>query len=269
MLDGQDFGHRHHGRIVIVFGLATVLTLGVACNRQTIPEVQSGGDTEVAEVVSENSDQPEKKVLRHAVFFKFKDASTEEQVKEVVDAFRKLPAQIDEIADFEWGTNNSPEDHDDEYTHCFLLTFHNEAGREAYLPHDAHTGEFADTLRPHLEKVFVIDYWGDASEQPAKQALRHAVFFKFKEDAAEADIKKVEEAFAALPTKIDSIKAFEWGKNNSPENHDQGFTHCFMVTFDSEEGRAAYLPHPEHAAFVQVLLPVLDQVRVLDYWAEK
>ena len=74
---------------------------------------------------------------------------------------------------------------------------------------------------------------------------------------------------AALPSKIDAIKAFEWGVNNSPESNDDGFTHCFMVTFDSEEGREAYLPHPDHLAFVEVLKPVLDKVRVLDFWEQQ
>ena len=83
------------------------------------------------------------------------------------------------------------------------------------------------------------------------------------------EVKAVEEAFAALPEKIDAIKAFEWGTNNSPEKNDDGFTHCFMVTFDSEDGRKEYLPNDDHLAFVDVLKPSLDKVRVLDFWAEK
>ena len=81
------------------------------------------------------------------------------------------------------------------------------------------------------------------------------------------DVERVEEAFAALPSKIDEIKAFEWGKDNSPEGKNDGFTHCFLVTFDSEEGRSVYLSHPEHVAFTKLLAPV-DKVRVLDFWAE-
>jgi hypothetical protein len=41
-----------------------------------------------------------------------------------------------------------------------------------------------------------------------------------------------------------------------------------MITFDSEEGRAAYLPHEDHLALVEKLKPVMDKVRVLDFWAE-
>ncbi len=99
------------------------------------------------------------------------------------------------------------------------------------------------------------------------QKLRHVVIFKFKEDATEADIRKVEEAFAALPAKIDAIEGFEWGTNNSPEGLNKGFTHCFLLTFASEEDRAAYLPHPDHKAFGTTISPYVEDVMVVDYWA--
>ena len=99
------------------------------------------------------------------------------------------------------------------------------------------------------------------------KVLRHVVMFKFKDDAKPEDVKKVEEAFAQLPSKIDTITGFEWGTDVSVEDKAQGFTHCFVVTFKNEEGRAAYLPHPAHKAFVSVLLPHLDKVLVFDFWA--
>ncbi len=99
--------------------------------------------------------------------------------------------------------------------------------------------------------------------------LRHAVLFKFKDTSSPEDIKKVEDAFRALPTKIKEIADFEWGTNNSPENLNQGFTHLFFVSFKSEKDREVYLPHPAHKAFVEVLGPHLDKVLVLDYWAGK
>jgi len=96
--------------------------------------------------------------------------------------------------------------------------------------------------------------------------LRHIVLFKFKEDATEAEIANVEEVFADLPDKINEIKGFEWGINNSPENLNKNFTHGFLLTFDSEEGRDIYLPHPDHKAFVEIVSPILEDVFVLDYW---
>ena len=103
---------------------------------------------------------------------------------------------------------------------------------------------------------------------PAKQ-LRHVVLFSFKENSTPDDIKKVEDAFRALPSKIKEIKGFEWGTNNSPEGLSQGFTHCFFLTFDSEKGREIYLPHPAHKEFGAVLGPHLDKVLVVDYWTNK
>lgn len=98
--------------------------------------------------------------------------------------------------------------------------------------------------------------------------LRHVVLLKFKDDAKPADVKKVEQAFASLKKKISLIRDFEWGTNNSPENLNQGLTHCFFVTFASEKDRDAYLIHPEHQAFVDVLKPHLDKVTVVDYWVK-
>ncbi len=102
---------------------------------------------------------------------------------------------------------------------------------------------------------------------PPKKMLRHVVMFKFKDGTTPEQTKTVEEAFKKLPTEIKEIKGLEWGTNNSPEPHSQGFTHCFFLTFDSEEGRAVYLPHPAHKAFGKVLGPYLDKVLVVDYWA--
>lgn len=98
--------------------------------------------------------------------------------------------------------------------------------------------------------------------------LRHVVLFKFKDGTTDAEVKKVENAFRALPSQIKQIKGFEWGTNNSPENLNQGFTHSFFLSFNREADRAIYLPHPAHKAFGEVLKPYLDKVLVIDYWAK-
>jgi len=101
-----------------------------------------------------------------------------------------------------------------------------------------------------------------------KQLLRHVVLFKFKATSTEAEIQKLNAAFNALPKAIPVIQAFEWGINKSPENFHQGFTHCYLVTFASEEDRdTVYTPHPKHQAFVAALQPHLEKVFVVDYWA--
>jgi len=103
---------------------------------------------------------------------------------------------------------------------------------------------------------------------PAAEKLEHVVSFKFKSTASADDIKKVETAFRDLKTKIPQIVTFEWGTNVSKENHDKGFTHCFILSFKSEKDRDTYIGHPEHKAFGQLLHPYLDDVFVIDFWSK-
>ena len=98
--------------------------------------------------------------------------------------------------------------------------------------------------------------------------LRHVVLFKFKDGTSADQITAYEEAFAGLAGKIPQIRDFEWGLNNSPEGLNKGFTHCFFVSFKSEEDRAVYLPHPDHKAFVSLIGPSVDDVLVVDYWSK-
>jgi quinol monooxygenase YgiN len=95
--------------------------------------------------------------FRHVVLFKFKPAATAEQIKEVEKAFAELPKKIDAIQDFEWGPSESVEGLNDDFTHCFFVTFKDKAGLEAYLPHEAHKA-FGAKLKPILEKALVFDY---------------------------------------------------------------------------------------------------------------
>jgi len=119
----------------------------------------------------------------------------------------------------------------------------------------------------------LITFGMTASAQSSNKSesgkLRHIVLFAFKSDTTPSQLAEVEAAFAALPAKIPQIQSFEWGLNNSPEGLNKGFTHCYTLTFASEEDRAIYLPHPDHKAFGSILSPHLADVLVVDYWATK
>lgn len=109
----------------------------------------------------------------------------------------------------------------------------------------------------------------NASLQAADGPYRHVVLFKFKDSATKEQIKAVETAFLALPSKINTIQSLEWGTNVSSEKHDEGFTHCYFLTFNDKSGVEVYIPHPEHKAFGAMLHPILDKVIVIDYVAQK
>lgn len=97
------------------------------------------------------------------------------------------------------------------------------------------------------------------------KVLRHVVLFKFKPGTTEADIEKVKQAFLNLKSGIDTVRNIEAGKDISTENLQQGFTHCFIVTFEDTAGRDTYLHHPVHNEFVKLAGPYLDQALVIDF----
>jgi hypothetical protein len=107
----------------------------------------------------------------------------------------------------------------------------------------------------------------NAQKGSNKQLLRHVVLFGWNESTDPAYINKVVAALSDLEHKIPVIKTFEWGTNNSPENLNNGLTHCFTLTFSSEADRDSYLIDPAHKAFVALLNPAPDKVTVFDYWA--
>ena len=108
-----------------------------------------------------------------------------------------------------------------------------------------------------------------ADATPGARELRHVVLFKFKDGLSSDTIRSIQTAFKNLKSQIPSIRHFEWGTNNSPEQLAQGFTHCFVVTFASEKDRDEYLPCAAHQAFVNTYAkPYVDKVCVVDFWAE-
>jgi hypothetical protein len=108
--------------------------------------------------VHSQSPNPKKKTLRHVVLVKFKSESTDKDIAAIVDGFKVLKKSISQLKDFEWGTNNSPENLDEGLTHAFTLTFSSEKDRDEYLVHPEHK-KFVELASPHIERVVVVDYW--------------------------------------------------------------------------------------------------------------
>ncbi len=105
------------------------------------------------------------------------------------------------------------------------------------------------------------------AKEESPQVLRHLVLYKFKDDVPAAQVQEVIDTFCGLPVKIDAIIGFEHGPNISQEGKSDGFTYGFQVTFRDEAGLAAYLKHPAHDAYVQVVKNRREKVLVFDYRA--
>ena len=107
----------------------------------------------------------------------------------------------------------------------------------------------------------------DSGNSKNKKAgkVKHMVAFKFKEGTPQSEIDKLNAAFADLEKKIDVIRSFDMGTNNSPEGFNKGTTHGYLLTFDSEKDRDTYLHHPIHKEFGSMAGKILADVFVLDF----
>ncbi|KAL3812239.1 hypothetical protein ACJIZ3_013507 [Penstemon smallii] len=105
--------------------------------------------------------------------------------------------------------------------------------------------------------------------EEGKGEVKHILLAKFKEDLSEEQIDEYIKQYANLVNLVPSMKAFRWGKDVSVENLHQGFTHVFESTFESTEGIAEYISHPDHVEYANKLLPQLDKVLVVDYKPSK
>jgi len=94
---------------------------------------------------------------------------------------------------------------------------------------------------------------------------RHFGVFHFK---PEVTPEQIDECFAAMQDmvgKIDGLLSMENGPYKSDEGLNDGFTHGFIMTFDSPEARDAYLPHPVHLKVVDLVQPKLERLVVFDF----
>ncbi len=101
--------------------------------------------------------------------------------------------------------------------------------------------------------------------------VRHVVVFKYAEGATAEQIQVVTDAFRNLKNTIPGILSFEHGTNMSPEGLDQGFNHIYVLTFENAAARDAYLPHPEHRKFGQILREsgIFEGAFVVDFVPEE
>ncbi|PIN23264.1 hypothetical protein CDL12_04030 [Handroanthus impetiginosus] len=101
--------------------------------------------------------------------------------------------------------------------------------------------------------------------EESKGEVKHILLAKFKEGLSEEQIEDYIKQYANLVNLVPSMKAFRWGKDVSIENLHQGFTHVFESTFESTQGIAEYISHPDHLEYANKLLPQLEKVLVVDY----
>lgn len=102
-----------------------------------------------------------------------------------------------------------------------------------------------------------------------KQVLRHVVCFQFKKEVSQERRSQAIEDFLDLKNQIPEIKKFEGGEDISVEGLSKGFTHCYVLTFESEADRDIYIPHPSHIQLAEKNKPLMSDLIVIDFWGEE
>lgn len=72
--------------------------------------------------------------------------------------------------------------------------------------------------------------------------IQHMVLFKIKAGVTTEKISQLFSQLAELQQLIPGITYFASGPYSSPEGLNQGYTHGFLMTFESLDARDAYLP---------------------------
>ena len=95
--------------------------------------------------------------------------------------------------------------------------------------------------------------------------MKHVVLCAFRDDLSSTALTSIIDDFAGLAHTVPTVIALEHGANVSPEGLNDGFTHCFVLTFADATARDEYLVDPAHLAFVARFEPTLAKILVVDY----
>ena len=88
--------------------------------------------------------------------------------------------------------------------------------------------------------------------------IKHCVLLRIKTEASQETIDRIFQGLAELKGKCAGVLDFCGGPYDSPEGLDRGFTHGFIMSFDTEDNRNAYLTDPDHEAVKQLIEPNLE-----------
>ncbi|MBD2180501.1 Dabb family protein [Aerosakkonema funiforme] len=95
--------------------------------------------------------------------------------------------------------------------------------------------------------------------------VQHMVLFKFKPEVPSEKIDDIFTKLSELKNLVPGITYFAGGPYSSSEGLNQGFTHGFLMTFDSVEARDNYLPHPLHENIKAEIIPCIDDLLTFDF----
>jgi len=96
-------------------------------------------------------------------------------------------------------------------------------------------------------------------------SIAHMVILKFKPGVSDETIDGIFAQLGELKQLIPGILRFAGGKYSSGEGMNKGFTHGFLMEFETAAARDTYLPHPEHERVKGAILPHVTDVIAFDF----
>lgn len=96
-------------------------------------------------------------------------------------------------------------------------------------------------------------------------SVKHFGVFQFKDHITPAQIDRCFASMHAMVGEIPGLTEMVHGPYKSDEGLNDGFSHGFIMTFESPEARDAYLPHPVHERVKEIVVPCLERVIVFDF----
>jgi hypothetical protein len=97
-------------------------------------------------------------MLIHIVLIKFKEGTTEGQIKELHENVLQLKENISGITSISGGSDVSVEKMNHDFTYGFVIEFKDSKARDDYLPHPAHQSLVEKYVPPVAADVLVLDY---------------------------------------------------------------------------------------------------------------
>ena len=95
--------------------------------------------------------------------------------------------------------------------------------------------------------------------------VKHYGMFRFRPEISDAQIENCFREMRGMVGTIPGLLEVIHGPYESAEGLNDGFTHGFIMTFDSPRSRDEYLPHPEHERVKTIVVPCLERVVVFDF----
>lgn len=95
-------------------------------------------------------------MIRHTVFFRFRDDAPEQRKRDLLAEYRRFPQMFPTMRNFTIGRNISTRDQTFEY--AFSVEFDREADLKDYLASHAHEEHVVERFRPIVSARAIVSY---------------------------------------------------------------------------------------------------------------